>query len=207
MVNPYARYIENFFSDSLCRAINQVADTNSTVREALNEFEDRTVRIEITNFGYSYTLTADDGVLLRDETAVDEPDLTVSGKFEDFLKVLASRNFSMAEVKDIDIAGDMKLAQRLFRIFSTVEFDWEEEIAKRVGDIPARRIGNFVRWGKNSVIGSESRLAKKVRSFVTEQTHMIPSRSRVEKFMDDVDTLKADVDRMGKRVQRLKDKD
>ncbi len=206
MTGPYLRYIESVFSDTLCNAVNKVAQDNATVREALAEMEGKKLCITLTNVRYSYALTAIDGVLLGDDAADVAPDLTVAGRLEDFLKVLASRNLDPTQLQDIEIDGDVKLAQRLFQIFSRVEFDWEEEIARRFGDVPARRIGNVVRWSRDNVIGPQSRLAGKIRDYAQNEAFLVPSRDRVRKFMDDVDTLKADVDRMGKRIQRLKDK-
>ncbi len=206
MTGPYLRYIESVFADTLCNAVNKVAQDNAAVREALAELEGKKLRIQLTNVQYAYGLTAVDGVLRGDDAADAEADLTVCGRLEDFLKVLASRNLDPAQLQGIDIDGDVRLAQRLLQIFSRAEFDWEEEIARRFGDVAARRIGNFFRWSQDNMIGPQSRLAGKIRDYAQNEAFLVPSRERVRKFMDDVDTLKADADRLGQRIQRLKDK-
>ena len=205
MKNPYANYVETLFADTFCSALNDAARRNSQLQLALNEFENKTLQIEITNFQYSFALSVNDGGLIRADALENKADLTISGKLESYLKVAAKREFNPTEMEGIEFIGDMKLAQRLYQIFAGMEFDWEEEIAAKTGDIAARRVGNLIRWGKFAFGGSESPMAAKVRDVLTNETYILPPRQRVRKFMDEVDSLQADVDRLEKRVDHIDD--
>jgi len=202
-MNPYANYVETLFADAFCKAFNDAAKRNPHLRSALNEFESKTLQVQITNFRYSFVLTVNDGDLLRGGELEHDADLVLSGRLESFLKAVAKQEFTPAQMDGIEFVGDMKLAQRLYQILANMEFDWEEEIAAKTGDIAARRVGNLIRWGRNTFSGSDSPLAEKVRNVLANETYILPERERVMKFMDDVDSLQADLDRLEKRVDHI----
>ena len=203
MPNPYTNFIGVKFSDALSAAINSAVQTNPGLQESLNEFEDKTVLLQISNIRHDFVLTVQDGIVSVGSEIDGNADLTVRGTLANFVKALTSGNLNPTQIENLDIVGDMKLAQRLYGIFSNTDLDWEEEAAKRVGDVPARQLGNLLRWGRQNVIGNQSPLAKKIQSVLAEETYLLPPRSRVEKFLDNVDDLQASVDRLSKRTDRL----
>ena len=203
MPNPYTNFIGVTFSDALSASINSAVQTNPDLQESLNEFEDKLVLIQISDVRYDFALTVQDGVVSVGSEIDGDADLTIRGTIANFVKALTSGNLNPTQIENLDIVGDMKLAQRLYGIFSNTDLDWEEEAAKRVGDVPARQLGNLLRWGRQNVIGNQSPLAKKIQSVLAEETYLLPPRSRVEKFLDNVDELQASVDRLSKRTDRL----
>ena len=203
MPNPYTNFIGVTFSDALSASINSAVQTNPGLQESLNEFEDKTVLLQISDIRHDFVLTVQDGIVLVGSEIDGNADLTVRGTLVNFVKALTSGNLNPTQIENLDIVGDMKLAQRLYGIFSNTDFDWEEEAAKRVGDVPARQLGNLLRWGRQNVIGNQSPLAKKIQSVLAEETYLLPPRSRVEKFLNNVDELQARVDRLSKRTDRL----
>ena len=203
MPNPYTNLIGVTFSDALSASINSAVQTNLGLQESLNEFEDKTVLLQISNIRHDFVLTVQDGIVSVGSEIDGNADLTVRGTLANFVKALTSGNLNPTQIENLDIVGDMKLAQRLYGIFSNTDLDWEEEAAKRVGDVPARQLGNLLRWGRQNVIGNQSPLAKKIQSVLAEETYLLPPRSRVEKFLDNVDDLQASVDRLSKRTDRL----
>ena len=130
-------------------------------------------------------------------------DIVIQGTLIAVVKAVFSEDRNPAKLEGVEISGDMKLAQRLYQIFDSAEFDWEEVLAKKTGDVPARQIGNLLRWGNQNLRGTDSPLATKIRNTLVDQKQLLPTRARVEKFMDDVDTLQADLDRLEKRADRL----
>ena len=205
MLNPYAKYAETLFSETFCKAVNTAAENNQQVRSALGELESKTLLFELSNFKYSFALVVTDGIVMQAELPKDDADLVVSGTLDSFLKVFAKGEFDPAMMEGIDLKGDMQLAQRLYRIFQNTQFDWEEEISRFTGDIAARRIGNVMKWGSQNLMGKNSSLAEKVKNTLVNETYILPTRPRVRKFMDDVDTLQADMERLTKRIDRLED--
>ncbi len=104
---------------------------------------------------------------------------------------------------DVEISGDLSLSQHLQALIRGLDVDWEELLSQRVGDVAARQLGNVLRriggWGKQAQKTFES----DVSEFLRHEVRLLPQRSEVEGFLDSVDTLRADADRLEQRLQRL----
>ena len=203
MLNPYAKLVATTFSDRLFAAIGEAAESDAGVREVLEELQNRKILFEFIDLNQELGLIVVDAVVSECEVSDEEADLLIRGSLIAVVKAVFSDNRNPARIEGVELYGDMKLAQRLFQIIDRVEFDWEEVLAKKTGDVPARHIGNLLRWGNRSLIGEDSTLATKIRTALIDQKQLLPRRIRVEKFLDDVDTLQADLDRLEKRTDRL----
>ena len=204
MINPYANFVITAFSDKLFSAISEATDSNPGVGKILEELDGRTIQFKFTDFNQSFNLRIEGDEVFQCEVPDGEADLAIEGTLSAIAKAVLSENRNPSRIEGIEFYGDMKLAQRLYQMFENIEFDWEEELAKRTGDVPARHIGNLLRWGNENLIGNQSTLATRIRTSLTEEKQMLPNRNRVEKFADDVDTLQADLDRLDQRIDRLK---
>ena len=84
-----------------------------------------------------------------------------------------------------------------------LEIDWEEHLSRLTGDIIAHQIGNTVRglfrWGERSA----EHLGQDAADYLQEETDILPVPWEVEGFIEEVDTLRSDIDRLEARVKRL----
>lgn len=204
MSNPYLNYVKVHFSEALTSAINAAAETSPELRLCIAELEGRRVGVEVTDLRLSITLNVIDSMVLVDDGLNQkELDLLFRGTAANLLKVIASRDWDPKILENIEIVGDVQLAQKLYRLLKKIDFDWEEEVARRIGDVPARQVGNFVRWCRRTVFADDSPFRQQVRTALVDENYILPEQSRVERFLDEVDHLQEDVDRLEKRLDRL----
>jgi len=104
---------------------------------------------------------------------------------------------------DMELRGDVAYAQRFHAILRALEFDWEEQLSRLVGDVAAHQIGNLARgalsWGSQA---AES-LSRATTDYLQEEARDLPAPAEVERFMEGVDKLRGDCDRLAARVARL----
>ncbi len=204
MSNPYTNYVKVHLAEALTNAINVAAQSNPELRLCIAELENRRVGVTVTDFRISVALHVVDGMVLIDNGLnQNELDLLFRGTAANLLKVITSRDWDPQILDNIEIIGDVQLAEKLYKILKKINFDWEEEVAKRVGDIPARQVGNFVRWCKRTIFTDNSPFKQKVRTNLVDENYILPEQSRVEHFLDEVDDLQEDLDRLEKRLDRL----
>jgi ubiquinone biosynthesis protein UbiJ len=127
-------------------------------------------------------------------------DLTV--RFSPFLLPrLAARE--EAAYREIEMQGDMELAQEISFLARHLTWDVEEDLSRVVGDIAAHRLvsgaKDFVRWGREAAL----RASQGAAEYWTEESPLIASRVKVESFLRDVSELRDAVERLDKRVARL----
>jgi len=104
---------------------------------------------------------------------------------------------------ELQISGDIDLGSRFKRILEGIELDWEEPLARAVGDVAAHQIGRAARaawsWGEHAT----RTLAKDTAEYFQEESRLLAPRVRVEEFLQAVDKLRHDAERLGKRLEQL----
>jgi len=103
----------------------------------------------------------------------------------------------------VRIEGDAEVAQKFRELLSEARPDVEEELARVVGDVAARQMANVARglfdWGRKA---SRS-LTGSVVEFLQEEGRDLPTGVEVDEFLEGVDRLRDDADRLEIRLSRL----
>lgn len=103
----------------------------------------------------------------------------------------------------VRIEGDAEIAQRFRELLALARPDFEEELARVIGDVGARRVANAARgllaWGRRT----SGALAQDVVEYLQEEGRDLPTRIEVEEFLDSVDRLRDGAERLDARLARL----
>jgi ubiquinone biosynthesis protein UbiJ len=105
--------------------------------------------------------------------------------------------------REVDMQGDMELAQEISFIARNLDWDVEEDLSKVVGDIAAHRLVGGARGAAEWAREAALRLAQGAAEYWTEEDAVIASRVKVEGFVREVAELRDAVERLEKRIQRL----
>ena len=108
-----------------------------------------------------------------------------------------------AAFREIDMQGDMELAQEISFLLRNLRWDAEEDLARVVGDIAAHRIAGAARALAHGAREAGLRTAQAAAEYWTEESPVIASRVKVEGFVDAVARLREDLERLEKRIGRL----
>ncbi|MAZ39077.1 MAG: hypothetical protein CMF49_03075 [Legionellales bacterium] len=133
-----------------------------------------------------------------------EPNVTISGSPLAFLAMNLSEN-KLADIfaGKIKITGDVDTAQKVQDLLQGIEFDWEEYLSRYTGDPIAYHIGNigkkFMRFGQRFINTSQ----QNIREYLQEEIKLLPTRIEVEDFLDNIDTLRSDIDRLEAKINLL----
>ena len=67
----------------------------------------------------------------------------------------------------------------------------------------ARQLGNLFRLSGKFIGESSRTLAQDITEYLQEEARWLPTRTEVNYFLNDIDELRSDVDRVDARIQRL----
>ena len=175
------------------------------------ELDGKIIRFHITGLDLNlYFLPAPSGIQVLGNYPEDEGglvDATIHGSPMALIQLSRSDNAGEAMLKsNVEIEGDMRVAEKFSAILRDVDIDWEELLSKLVGDIIAHQAGQVTReitgWLKDS---SES-IKQNTAEYLTEESNLIPAEAEITQFMDQVDDLRMDVDRLEARIKLLQSK-
>jgi ubiquinone biosynthesis protein UbiJ len=84
-----------------------------------------------------------------------------------------------------------------------VDIDWEDIASQYVGDAVAYQIGLIVGRFKNYKSRSVNNFRLDVSEYLQEESRIVPTKVELDRFMNDVDDLDANVQRLEARMLRL----
>ena len=192
-------------SSAACRGINHVLASEPWACAELARHANKTILLQLPLGDLCFEITPDG--LLASLKEIETPALTleVSSKA---LSDLAGSTGSLREqaFKAVKITGDADLAQLLGRLAGQLRWEYEEDLARLVGDAPA----NFaVRQGKKFVSATRSAasdLLDNVVEYVSEERKVLLNKRDFMVRKSELSELRESVDRMEKRIQLLEQK-
>ncbi len=179
-------------------ALNHVLKSAPLALERLRKHAGRTAAFHVGPLTLAFTVQTTGEVAAAVPGAARDLDVRISPFL---LPRLALRE--EAAWREVEMQGDMELAQEISYLARNLDWDVEEDLSKVVGDIAARRMVGAARgavdWGREASL----RLAQGAAEYWTEEAPVIASRVKVESFVREVAELRDAVERLEKRIERL----
>ena len=191
-----------FAAGAACRGINHVLSSDPWATGELARHAGKTILLKLPVGDLCFEITPAGLLAVSEASDTSSLVLEVSAKA---LSELTGSTGSLREqaFKAVKITGDADLAQLLGRLVGQVRWEYEEDLARLVGDAPA----NFaVRQGKKFVSASKSAasdLLSNVVEYVSEERKVLLNQRDFMAHKNELNELRDADDRMEKRIQIL----
>lgn len=118
---------------------------------------------------------------------------------------LLSGGFSESPLRrgDIEVRGDVEVAQKFQELLRLLSPDPEEELSLLVGDAPAHRVGRLARGSLGWTRRAVTTLLRDFGEYASHERRDLVSRQEGEQFLRGVDALREDADRFEARLALL----
>jgi len=186
------------------KLINKALCLDEETLCALATLNEKIIAFEFINTNSTvFLFPSMDGLTIH-TTYEDKPDVLIKGTPTNFIMMMASSKQGAAGLPtDMQVIGDIGLAQRFQKIMQNIEIDLEEPLSKWVGDTMAYQIGKFIRGTSRIAASTSKTLAMDMSEYLRFEIDMLPDNLLVEEFSKDVDVLREDVDRFEQRINKL----
>ncbi len=134
--------------------------------------------------------------LLFTSSSPEHVDIKIQSSFAGFIK------FAVAKDKtDIMIEGNIHIAESILKFFSDLNIDWEEELSKYSGDVVANQAGILASRFKQYYSQNSKQLEAMITEYLQEESGLLPTTFEINEFIDAVDQLRLDTDRLDAKVK------
>ena len=132
-------------------------------------------------------------------------DAVIAGTPPALLELFARRGDSSAPrgSERVRITGDAEIAARYRELLELARPDWEEELSRLIGDLPARRVSLAAQAALSWARGFARTARANVAEYLQEESRALVSEPEVEEFLAQVDVLRETADRVEARIARL----
>jgi len=181
--------------------LNRLLALDSSASAALTALEGRSVALRLKPWPSPLQLTVSAGRLLASDA--NAPDLAISATPGALLAMAAERGGFELPAGRIDISGDADLARRVQKLIAGLDPDWDRPFVQFFGEVAGFQLAKGVRgalaWGrataKSMVLNSSEYLREESRDLIAP--------GELADFVDAVDVIRDDVERLEARIERL----
>ncbi len=204
------------FLSAVETAINAWLKLDDDALPRFAELDGKIIRLHITGLDFNlYFFPSESGIQVLGNYPSEEDggvvDATIHGSPMALIRLSTSSNAGETMLKsDVEIDGDMHIAETFSAILKEVDIDWEELLSKLVGDIIAHQAGQVARGATSWFNETVEAMKLNTGEYISEESKLSPAEAEISHHMEQVDDVRMGVDRLEARINHLlnnKDKD
>lgn len=187
---------------------NRLLGFDEVALKGCREMQGHCIAIDITDLDFQlYCHPGDWGVRLSRTAPAREIDATISGRLMALINLASLDDKVSTSIQErVSFHGNVSIAQKLQKILSGLDIDWEEALSQHTGDVlafqihqAARNMGEWLRQSGDSILQTSS-------EYLREEARLSPTEVEFELFQTGLTELKHDVARAEARLQSVLEK-
>ena len=186
--------------DNAEKIVNKVLSLDEEILASLEILAGKVFEIDVLNTDIRiFILPTGKGISLASEYE-GKADVSIKGRPSALLGMITAEKIGAG---DIEINGNVGLAQQFQSILKNMEIDWEEYLSQYLGDITVHKVGNFLRGMSQFAKASGKTIGMDISEYLRYEKEVLLDKSELDEFNHSVDKLRNDVERLQKRIERL----
>ena len=137
-----------------------------------------------------------------DSEACGAADATIVGSPLALLRLAGATGFGGA-TGGAAVSGDPEIANSYRELLAMARPDFEEELSRLMGDVPARALSQFALKTVEWVRRARRTAGENIAEYLQEESRDLVNKPELDEFLQGVDTLRETADRVGARIARL----
>jgi ubiquinone biosynthesis accessory factor UbiJ len=183
--------------------LNRNLAASSAARALCKRLDAKVLALHVTGIPLSvYFKSHGESMTLHTEHQ-GTPDATLSGSPLSLLRLAGPAPEAALRGGSVHIEGDAEVAQTFSELLKAARPDLEEELSRVVGDVAAHQIGNAARSALGFARRAQETFMQNVAEYLQEEGRDVPNRTEAEEFLQGVDRVRDDVERLEARLSLL----
>ncbi len=183
--------------------LNRNIGMSTPARQHARELDGRRIVIHSADIGLDLSFEFNEEVVELSTRSGEDADCIIEGSPLTLLRLAGSEPEAAFRDGSADVRGDALVAQAFQKFLKFARPDWEEELSRIVGDVAAHQLvrgfKDILNWGQRS----SAAMAQNAAEFFQEESRDLPSSTEAQHFMEDVDMLREQADRLEARLTAL----
>ncbi len=187
----------------LADALNRNVTQSARAQALAAQIEGRVLGIGLEGTPVTLYFSVGDGRLAIATRHEGEVDARLDGRPLGLLSAARPGTADRVRSTGIRISGDAEVAQRFQGLLQQAKPEFEEELARLIGDVAAHQVANaargFLDWGRKAA----DAFSMNVAEYLQEEGRDVPTRVELDEYLEAVDQLREATDRLEARLARL----
>lgn len=190
-----------FFLRLLTRAIRKIMALDPQLPQLLTPLDEKTILWTTPNKKITLFCKISEGECRFSSQNEIEPDLTITGYLYDLAQLWKNPESPINPA--IKIQGDPQVLDALREVLKKIALDWQAPLSKYFGDPIAQQLGQLAKKSRNYVKEITESSFVGLGEYLQDDAKQCVSPITLQKFFSEVDTLRADVDRLEACLNRI----
>ncbi len=187
--------------------INKALEKNQQAASQLEVLNGKSLRIECLEPAIDVTIDIDSPRINLSSIAKDSVNTHIQGKLSDFAEILAADDKAAAIINaDVRLIGDSQLLIQLQQALTSTDVDWEYQLAKIIGDVPAHFFGKMGRTTADHLGRLKPIFLRHLQEFIQEETKASPRKDEIQQWQSENQKLRQQMDRIEAKLNSAKKK-
>jgi len=170
---------------------------------AMNKIIDKRLQVIVSDLGLNLCLQASShGVLV---TALEEhANCTITTSIKSLNELKQGGSLTQLIKEDqLDIEGDLKVAQQYAALFESISFDIASEIAKQIGDVPTHLLSKAAKSGLKKAQFAKQQISEDASQWLVHEKKLLPTSFELNDFAKDVEMVSQAFEQLQARFDNL----
>jgi ubiquinone biosynthesis protein UbiJ len=187
--------------------INKALALNNNKSVSFAAVAQKTLTLELAELPFTLCFTVNTSarktvVIVRSRTEFS--DCTINTSINTLNKLKANQSLTQLIKQDeLDVTGDIKIAQQFANIAQSLEIDWQTELAKHIGDVPTHKLLQFGNKMTKSLVGKGKQLEADIGEYLVHEKRLVVTNSQINAFNQKTKDLASKVDTLSARIDKL----
>jgi len=173
---------------------------------SLVHLEQKTLTLELSELASPVSFTVVENTFVVNAN-IERSDCTVQTSLQTLKKLKAEQSLTrLIKEGELDVVGDIKIAQQFSALAEQLEIDWQSELAKHIGDVPTHKLLHFGSRITKKIKKSVKQLESDVSEYLVHEKRLLVTDNQVKNFNQSVREVSSQVDQLSSRLNKLADK-
>lgn len=184
--------------------LNRALSYDLSAEQKLIQLHNKSLCVFISELELTITLKVFDGRVFV--SSLQEPaDCSIKTSVNGLQKLSdAAQITSLIKNDELELEGDLQVAQRYSALFMSNDIDWQEWLSEYLGDAATHKLSVLLTQKHTYFKRKKRDLDYTVQSALVDELRVTPDKSELSLFSSSVDKLAAKTERLLRDVQQLK---
>ncbi len=167
----------------------------------------KTLTLELSEISFPLCFTIDNTaspVVIIVRSTTEYSDCSIKTSVSTLKKLKANQSLTdLIKQDELDVSGDIKIAQQFANIAQSLEIDWQTELAKHLGDVPTHKLLQFGNKITKSLAATGKQLEADISEYLVHEKRLVVTSSQINVFNQQTKDVASKVDSLSARIDKL----
>jgi ubiquinone biosynthesis protein UbiJ len=187
--------------------INKAVSLNTNKVISFTRLHQKTLTIELAELSLPLAVTVnvtDNHPDITVTTQCEVSDCVITTSLKTLKKLSANESLTQLIKQDeLDVQGDIKVAQHFAQIAQALDIDWQSELAKHLGDVPTHKLLQLGKQASQLLSAKSKQIEADISEYVVHEQRLVVTDSQITDFNQQVDELAQATDSLVLRLNKL----